>query len=57
MKTLGDIVAYNREHPDRMKYGQDLLEVSNLSPGLEALFPAQAEPARARWRARRSTAS
>ena len=47
VKTLGDIVAYNREHPDRMKYGQDLLEASNLSPGLEALFPAQAEPSRA----------
>ncbi|MGH2837886.1 MAG: amidase family protein [Thermoleophilaceae bacterium] len=51
VKTLGDIVAYNREHPDRMKYGQDLLEVSNLSPGLEALFPAQAEPTRALARA------
>ena len=48
VKTLGDIVAYNREHPDRIKYGQDLLEeASNLSPGLEALFPAQAEPTRA----------
>lgn len=46
VKTLGDIVAYNRQHPDRMKYGQDLLEVSNLSPGLEALFPVQAEPTR-----------
>jgi amidase len=47
VKTLGDIVAYNREHPERMKYGQDLLEVSDLSPGQEALFPAQAEPSRA----------
>jgi Asp-tRNA(Asn)/Glu-tRNA(Gln) amidotransferase A subunit family amidase len=47
VKTLGEIVEYNRQHPDRMKYGQDLLEASNLSPGLEALFPAQAEPTRA----------
>ena len=46
VKTLDDIVAYNRAHPERMKYGQDLLEASNLSPGLEALFPAQAEPTR-----------
>jgi amidase len=47
VQTLGDIVAYNREHPERMKYGQDLLEASDLSPGQEALFPAQAEPSRA----------
>jgi amidase len=47
VKTLGDIVEYNRQHPERMKYGQDLLEASDLSPGLEALFPAQAEPTRA----------
>ena len=29
-----------------MKYGHDLLEVSKLSPVLEALFPVQAEPTR-----------
>jgi amidase len=45
-KTLSEIIAYNRTRPDRVKYGQNLLEASDLTPGREELFPLQAEPAR-----------
>ena len=45
-RTLSEIIAYNRTRPDRVKYGQNLLEASDLTPGRSELFPVQAEPAR-----------
>lgn len=33
VKTLTDIIEYNREHPDKVKYGQNLLEISDATPG------------------------
>ncbi len=33
VRTLSDIVAYNREHPNKMKYGQTLLEASDATHG------------------------
>jgi len=44
VRTLSDIVAFNSRHPDRVKYGQDLLQVSDLTPGLTALGTAQSAP-------------
>ena len=40
VRTLSDIVAYNEEHPKKMKYGQDLLEASDATPGRSELEPA-----------------
>ena len=45
--TLSEIIAYNDQHPDRVKYGQGLLQASDATPGREELFPVQAEPSRA----------
>src|SRR3954451_8045177 len=44
--SLSEIIAYNNEHPDRVKYGQGLLQASDATPGREELFPVQAEPSR-----------
>ncbi|MEA3199415.1 MAG: amidase [Thermoplasmata archaeon] len=33
VKTLADIIAYNSQHPDQVKYGQDLLQASDATPG------------------------
>jgi amidase len=44
--SLSDIIAFNDQHPDRVKYGQGLLQASDATPGREELFPAQAEPSR-----------
>jgi amidase len=33
VRTLSDIVAYNDEHPKKMKYGQDLLKASDATSG------------------------
>lgn len=33
VRTLSDIVAYNNQHPDKMKYGQSLLQASDATPG------------------------
>ncbi|MFN2594914.1 MAG: amidase family protein [Actinomycetota bacterium] len=33
VRTLSDIVAYNDKHPDKMKYGQSLLQASDATPG------------------------
>src|SRR3954463_15789293 len=44
--SLSDIIAFNNQHPDRVKYGQGLLQASDATPGREELFPAQAEPSR-----------
>jgi amidase len=44
VKTLADIVAYNDKHPDKVKYGQDLLVASNATPGNGVLATAAAAP-------------
>src|SRR4051794_4140222 len=44
--SLSDIIAFNNQHPDRVKYGQGLLQASDATPGREELFPVQAEPSR-----------
>jgi amidase len=44
--TLSDVIAYNDQHPDRVKYGQSLLQASDATPGREELFAPQAEPSR-----------
>ena len=33
VKTLTDIIAFNSEHPDKVKYGQNLLEASDKTHG------------------------
>jgi amidase len=33
VKTLTDIIAFNNEHPDKVKYGQNLLEASDKTRG------------------------
>jgi amidase len=45
--SLSEVIAYNDQHPDRVKYGQGLLQASDATPGREELFPVQAEPSRA----------
>ncbi|MDX1610952.1 MAG: amidase family protein [Candidatus Thermoplasmatota archaeon] len=41
VETLTDIILYNQDHPDRVKYGQDLLIASDATPGnREAADPA-----------------
>lgn len=44
VKTLDDIVLYNQQHPDKVKYGQDLLLASDAQPGLQPLADAAALP-------------
>ena len=46
VKTLGDIVAYADDHPERYPYGHDLLQASEATPGSAALGEAQAIPVR-----------
>ena len=41
VRTLGDIVAYNEEHPDKVKYGQSLLIASDAMPGVYDTAMAQ----------------
>jgi len=33
VRTLTDIIAFNKLHPDKVKYGQNLLEASDATPG------------------------
>lgn len=33
MKSLSDIIAFNSKHPDKVKYGQKLLQASHATPG------------------------
>ncbi|MEA2487196.1 MAG: amidase [Actinomycetota bacterium] len=52
VRTLSDIVAYNQQHPDKMKYGQSLLQASDATPGVmnpatDAHAQASIEAARA----------
>ena len=41
VRTLSDIIAYNEDHPDKVKYGQNLLIASDAMPGV--YHPATAE--------------
>ena len=51
VKNLSDIRAFNRRHPDRVKYGQSLLDASDATPGVFALSVAPAAVTRASSRA------
>ena len=42
VRTLSDIIEYNEQHPDKVKYGQNLLIASDATPGV--YHPATAEP-------------
>lgn len=33
VKTLTEIIAFNKQHPDKVKYGQNLLQISDLTLG------------------------
>lgn len=44
VKDLTDIVRFNQQRPDKVKYGQDLLISSDASPGVEALSGPSAAP-------------
>jgi amidase len=33
VKSLSDIIAFNSKHPDKVKYGQNLLQASDATPG------------------------
>ncbi|MDT7548664.1 MAG: amidase [Actinomycetota bacterium] len=33
VKSLSDIIAFNSKHPDKVKYGQGLLQASDATPG------------------------
>lgn len=46
VRTLSEIIDYNEQHPDKMKYGQGLLQASDATPGRRELFGPQSEPAR-----------
>jgi amidase len=41
VRTLSDIIAYNEEHPDKVKYGQNLLIASDAMPGVYDTAAAQ----------------
>lgn len=34
VRTLADIIEFNKQHPDKVRYGQNLLEASNATPGV-----------------------
>lgn len=42
VRTLSDIIAYNEEHPEKVKYGQNLLIASDAMPGVYHPATAQA---------------
>lgn len=44
VKDLTEIILFNREHPDKVKYGQDLLIASDASEGDGASADAKAAP-------------
>ena len=37
VETLADIIEYNSRHPDKVKYGQEFLELSEATPGRREL--------------------
>ncbi len=45
VKTLSDIIEFNKAHPDKVKYGQNLLEASDATPGNAQLALVQSTPA------------
>src|SRR3954468_5753680 len=49
--SLSDVIAYNDQHPDKVKYGQNLLQASDATPGRAELFPVQAVPSQQSARA------
>jgi amidase len=51
VRTLSDIIAFNEQHPDKVKYGQSLLQVSNATPGNALLGEPPAALTRASSRA------
>ena len=36
MRSMQDIIAWNRDHPEAIPYGQSLLEAAQASPGLDS---------------------
>lgn len=51
VRTMSDIRAYNNEHPDRVKYGQSWLDVSDTQPGVYAVTDGPVAVTRASSRA------
>ena len=51
VKTLGDIIKFNEQHPDKVKYGQRLLVASDATPGNMAAGIPNREASRASARA------
>jgi amidase len=51
VETLEEIIAYNEQHPDKVKYGQRLLIASNATPGNMTAGIPNREAARATARA------
>ena len=41
VRTLSEIIAFNEQHPDKVKYGQDLLQISDATPGNATLGVVQ----------------
>ncbi len=44
VRNLDEIILYNQDHPDRVKYGQDLLIASDATPGVGPLADVAALP-------------
>ncbi|MBI4393615.1 MAG: amidase [Euryarchaeota archaeon] len=44
VKDLSEIILFNQEHPDKVKYGQDLLIASDANPGVGPLADVAAIP-------------
>jgi len=51
VETLGEIIEYNEQHPEEVKYGQNLLIASNATPGNITAGIPNREAARASARA------
>ena len=51
VKTLSDIIEYNEQHPEQVKYGQNLLIISDATPGNMTAGIPNREAARASARA------
>ena len=51
VRTMSDIRAYNSQHPDRVKYGQSWLDISDTQPGVYAVTDGPVAVTRASARA------
>lgn len=51
VRTMTDIRAYNSQHPDRVRYGQSWLDVSDTQPGVYAVTDGPVAATRASSRA------